>query len=167
MRNLRMSDWQQVPVCLTMAGLFCAGCALSGHPVQMYEGAALPNDQVGIVRSGCKTGAGLSIMVDRIDEKDVADGCADFALLPGDHRLEVSAKRLAPTIDTPVIRSGSVLGAPPSSMGTSQKEESSVIWASSSPLRISCTIRAGREVTIVGSGGMGPDWQARCQERAR
>jgi hypothetical protein len=133
----------------------------------MYEGASLPKEQVGIVRSACKTGPGLTIMIVRIDDKDTANVCADFALLPGDHKLELSAKRLAPRIDTPMIRSGSALGAPPSPIGATPEEELPVIWASSSPLRITCSIQAGQEVTLVGNAGTGPDWEARCQERAR
>ncbi|HEX5550920.1 MAG TPA: hypothetical protein VFX36_08805, partial [Nitrospira sp.] len=101
-----------------------------------------------------------------IDDKDITNGCADFALLPGDHKLELSAKRLAPRIDTPMIRSGSVLGSPPSPVGASQNEESSVIWASTSPLRVICSFQAGQEVTIVGNAGTGPDWEAQCQQRA-
>jgi hypothetical protein len=133
----------------------------------MYEGAPLPKEQVGIVRSGCVAGSGLAIMIVRLDDKEITNGCADFAVLPGDHNLELSAKQLAPKIDTPMIRSGSVLGAPPSPMGATADEESSVIWASSSPLRVSCRLRAGQEVTIVGARGEGQEWQARCQERER
>jgi len=167
MRKVSASAWKDIRACLTVMGFLCAGCVLGDRPVQMYEGAALPKEQVGIVRNACKTGPGLTIMVVRIDDKDVTDDCADFALLPGDHHFELSAKKLAPTIDTPMIRSGSVLGAPPSPVGPSRKEESSVIWSSSSPLRITCTVRAGQEVGIVGSAGTGSDWDARCQERAR
>lgn len=167
MRDAGASSWQRYGGCLTVVGLLCVGCAMSAGPVQMYEGASLPKEQVGIVRSGCKTGAGLTIMIVRIDDKDVTNVCADFALLPGDHHLELSAKRLAPKIDTPMIRSGSVLGAPPSPMGASPDEESPVIWASQSPLQLTCTIQAGQEVMIVGTGGMGQDWEARCQERAQ
>jgi hypothetical protein len=132
----------------------------------MYEGASLPKEQVGIVRSACKTGPGLTIMIVRIDDKDIPNVCADFALLPGEHNLELSAKRLAPRMDTPMIRSGSALGAPPSPIGARPEEELPVIWASSSPLRITCIVQAGQEVTIVGNAGTGPDWEARCQKRA-
>ncbi|HKY70369.1 MAG TPA: hypothetical protein VJL88_00450 [Nitrospira sp.] len=128
----------------------------------MYEGASLPKEQVAIVRSACKTGPGLTIMIVRIDDKVVPNVCADFALLPGDHNLELSAKRLAPRIDTPIIRSGSMTGAPPSPMGATPDEELPVIWASSSPLRITCSIQAGQEVTILGTVGTGPDWEAKC-----
>jgi len=129
----------------------------------MYEGDSLPKEQVGIVRSACKTGPGLTIMIVRIDDRDIKNVCADFALLPGDHNLELNAKRLAPRIDTPMIASGSVLGAPPSPTGRATAEqELPVIWASSSPLRITCTIQAGQEVIIVGNAGTGPDWEARC-----
>jgi hypothetical protein len=130
----------------------------------MYEGELLPKGQVAIVRSACQPGPGLTIMIVQIDEKDTPNACADFALLPGEHHFELSAKRLAPRIDTPMIRSGSVLGAPPSPRAT--PEEEPVIWASSSPLRITCTVQAGQEVTIVGKAGTGPDWEAWCQERA-
>lgn len=167
MRNARASAWEHCRVSLAVVGFFCAGCALSGRPVQMYEGASLPKEQVGIVRSACRMGPGLTIMIVRLDDKEISNVCADFAVLPGDHNLELSAKRLAPKIDTPMIRSGSVLGAPPSPMGATPDDESSVIWASSSPLRITCTVQAGQEVTIVGNAGTGPDWEARCQERKR
>ena len=150
--------------CLTAVALLSVGCALGASPVQMYDGASLPKEQVGIVRSACKTGPGLTIMIVRIDDKDIAKGCADFALLPGDHNLELSAKQLGPRLDTPMIRSGSVLGAPPSPTGYSAEQELPVVWASSSPLRITCSIKAGQEVTIVGNVGTGPDWEARCQK---
>jgi len=162
MRHSRASSWQPCGGCFTVVGLLIAGCALRASPVQMYEGAALPKEQVGIVRNACKTGPGLTIMVARIDDKEVPNGCADFALLPGDHHLELSAKQLAPKIDTPMIRSGSVLGAPPSPAGATPEGELPVIWASSSPLRIPCRVQAGQEVTIVGNARTGPDWEARC-----
>jgi hypothetical protein len=142
--------------------LLAAGCALKPNPVQMYEGASLPKEEVAVVRSACKTGPGLSIMIVRIDDKDVPNVCADFALLPGEHHLELSGKQLAPGLDTPMIRSGSAMGAPPSPMGATREEELPVIWASSSPLRITCHIQAGQEVTIVGNVGTGPDWEAKC-----
>jgi hypothetical protein len=167
MKNPRASIWRLCRGFLIVVGLFCVGCALLPEPVQMYEGASLPKEQVGIVRNACQTGSGLSIMIVQIDGKDVSDVCADFALLPGEHYMEVSGKRMAPRIDTPMIRSGSALGAPPSPVGASSGQESSVIWASRSPLRITCTIQAGQEVTIVGTVGTGADWEARCQERAR
>lgn len=150
-----------------MVGLLSAGCGLRASPVQMYEGPTLPKEQVGIVRSACKTGPGLTIMIVRIDDKDIPNVCADFALLPGDHSLEVSAKRLAPRMDTPMITSGSMMGAPSSPVSAAPDEESSVIWASSSPLRIICPVQAGQEITIVGSVRTGTDWQAQCQQRAR
>jgi hypothetical protein len=167
MKNPSASFWQPCGAFLTMAGLLCVGCAMMPGPVQMYEGASLPKEQVGIVRNACQTGSGLTIMIVQIDGKEVSDVCADFALLPGEHHFEVSGKRLAPRIDTPMIRSGSALGAPPSPVGATPQEESPVIWSSSSPLRITCTIQAGQEITIVGTVGTGPDWEARCQERAR
>jgi hypothetical protein len=167
MREARALSWQPCGGFLTVVGLVCVGCALNPSPQQMYEGVPLPKEQVGIVRTGCKMGSGLTIMIVQIDGKEVSDVCADFALLPGEHHLEVSGKRLAPRMDTPMIRSGSVLGAPPSPMGATPEQESSVIWSSQSPLRITCTVQAGQEVTIVGTVGTGPDWDARCQERAQ
>jgi len=166
MKHPSASSWQLCGGLLAVIALFSGGCALMPGPVQMYEGASLPKEQVGIVRSACQTGSGLTIMVVQIDGKQVSDACADFALLPGEHQLEVSAKRMAPRIDTPMMGSGSALGAPPSPVGASAGQESSVIWASQSPLRITCTILAGQEVTIVATVGTGPDWEARCQERA-
>jgi hypothetical protein len=163
MRHSMASSWRLCGGWFAVAGLFMIGCALRASPVQMYEGASLPKEQVGIVRNACKTGPGLTIMVMRIDDKDVSKGCADFALLPGDHHLELSAKRLAPNIDTPMIRSGSAFGAPPSPAGATPDEELPVIWASSSPLRIPCRVEAGQEVTIVGNAGTGPDWEAQCR----
>ena len=168
MRNPGMSSWpwQLYIGRLVVAGILTGGCALRASPVQMYEGRSLPKEQVGILRAACKTTPGLTIMILRIDDKDVRNGCADFALLPGDHQLDLSAKQLAPRIDTPMIRSGSAMGAPPSTIGASQDEELPVIWASSSPLRISWTLKTGQEVIIVGKAGKGPDWEARCQERS-
>jgi hypothetical protein len=150
---------------LILVALLAGGCGLRASPVRMYEGPALPKEQVGIVRSACQTAPGLTIMVVRIDNKEVPKVCADFALLPGEHTLELSAKRLGPKIDTPMIRSGSVLGAPPSTSGATSDEELPVIWASTSPLRITCTVQAGEEVTIVGNVGSGQDWEAQCQKR--
>ena len=163
MRHSMASWWRLCGGWFAVAALLTIGCGLGRSPVQMYEGASLPKEQVGVVRNACKTGPGLTIMVMRIDDKDVSNGCADFALLPGDHHLELSAKRLGLKIDTPMIRSGSVLGAPPSPAGATPDEELPVIWASSSPLRIPCRVEAGQEVTIVGNAGTGPDWEARCQ----
>jgi hypothetical protein len=145
-----------------IAALLDSGCAIKATPVQMYDGPSLPKEQVGIVRSPCKTGPGLTIMIVRIDGKDVKNGCANFALLPGDHTLELSAKRLAPRMDTPMMRSGTMMGAPPSPVGASPDEELPVIWASSSPLHITCSLQAGQEVRITGNAGTGPDWQAEC-----
>jgi len=162
MRNAKPWSEGLCSGCLFMAGLLSGGCGLWPSPVQMYEGPSLPKEQVGIVRSACKTGPGLTIMIVRIDDNDTINGCADFALRPGDHTLELSAKRLAPRLDTPMIRSGSALGAPPSPGGAAPEEELPVIWASSSPLRISCTVLAGEEVTITGQVGAGPDWEAKC-----
>lgn len=147
--------------------LLLSACGLRASPVQMYDGPLLPKEQVGIVRSACKTGPGLTIMIVRIDDRDVKNVCADFALLPGEHNLDVAAKRLAPRMDTPPIRSGSMTGAPPSPVGAAADDEMPVIWASSSPLRITCAVQAGQEVTIMGNVGTGTEWEAHCQERAR
>jgi hypothetical protein len=166
MRNSRASSWQRCGGWITVVGLLSVGCGLRASPIQMYEGPSLPKEQVGIVHSACKTGPGLTIMIVRIDDKDITNVCADFALLPGDHHLELNAKRLGLRIDTPMIRSGSVMGPPPSTIGANADEELPVIWASSSPLPITCTVQAGQEVTVVGNAGTGPDWEARCQERA-
>ena len=133
----------------------------------MYEGAPLPKEQVGIVRNGCVAGPGLTIMTTQIDGKDISDVCADFTLLPGEHQFELSAKQLVPKIETEVTGTGSILGGPQSPMGARPEQGSQVIWASQSTLRITCTVRAGQEVTIVGTKGMGQEWQARCQERER
>jgi hypothetical protein len=57
------------------------------------------------------------------------------------------------------------LGAPPSPSGAGSSEELPVVWASTSPLRITCNIQAGQEVTIVGHVGTGQAWDAQCQKR--
>ncbi len=49
----------------------------------MYEGASLPKEQVGIVRSACKTGPGLTIMIVRIDDKDITNGLRGFRTAAG------------------------------------------------------------------------------------
>lgn len=130
----------------------------------MYEGPPLPKEQIGILRSECRVGSGLIIMTTQIDGKDIADGCADFALSPGDHHIELSAKQLSPKLETYVVGSGTSLMPPPAPMGTRPEQDSQVIWASTSPLRITCTVQAGQEVIIVGTKGVGEDWSARCQE---
>jgi hypothetical protein len=109
-------------------------------------------------------GSGLTIMTTQIDGKDIADGCADFALSPGDHHIELSAKQLSPKLETYVVGSGNVLRPSPVPMGTRPEQDSQVIWASTSLLRITCTVQAGQEVIIVGTKGVGEDWSARCQE---
>jgi hypothetical protein len=152
---------------LILTGLLAIGCALNPDPLQMYEGAPLPKEQVGIIRSGCIMGNGLTIMTTQIDGKDISDFCADFALLPGEHQIEVSAKRLGPKLETGMMGSGRVMGAPPFPMSAGSEQRSEVIWSSPSTLRITCTVLAGKEVTIVGTGGVGQEWQARCQERER
>jgi hypothetical protein len=103
-------------------------------------------------------------MTTQIDGKDIADGCADFALSPGDHHIELSAKQLSPKLETDVVGSGIFLRPSPAPMGTRPEQDSQVIWASTSPLRITCTVQAGQEVIIVGTKGVGEDWSARCQE---
>jgi hypothetical protein len=110
-------------------------------------------------------GTGLSIMTTQIDGKDISDFCADFALLPGEHQIDVSAKQLGPKLETGMMGSGRVMGAPPFPTGARPEQGSQVIWSSPSTLQISCTVVAGKEVTIVGTGGAGQEWQARCQER--
>src|SRR5690349_24535492 len=148
-----------------MVAALLSSCALKTSPAQMYDGPALPKEQIGIVRSACKTGPGLTITIVRIDGKDIPNGCADYALLPGEHKIELSAKRLAPRMDTPMIRTGSVLGAPPSPSGASASEELPVVWASTSPLSITCTLQAGEEVVILGNV-TSSDWDATCQRRS-
>ena len=148
---------------LILTGLLAISCALSPSPRQMYEGAPLPKEQVGIVRSGCVAGPGLKIMTTQIDGKEISDVCADFALLPGEHQIELSAKQLSPKVEPSMLSSGSIPGPPPK--GARPEQSSQVIWASTSPLRITCTVQAGQEVTIVGARGTDQDWQARCQER--
>jgi hypothetical protein len=151
---------------LLLTGLVAVSCAQSLSPRQMYEGPPLPKEQVGIVRSGCTEGSGLTIMTTQIDGKDVTDGCADFALLPGEHHLELNAKQQSPKTEIPVTGSGMVFGRP-TPMASRPEEGSRVVWASTSPLRITCRVQAGKEVIIVGAQGMGDDWQARCQEQTR
>ncbi len=152
---------------LIVTGLVAMGCAQSLSPRQMYDGPPLPKEQVGIVRSGCNEGSGLTIMTTQIDGEDITNSCADFALLPGEHHIELSAKQQSPKADAPVMSSGMVLGGRPAPMGARPNEGSRVVWASTSPLRITCSVRAGQEVIIVGSKGMGDDWQARCQDHTR
>ena len=151
---------------MLLTGLMAIGCSQSLNLRQMYDGPPLSKEQVGIVRSGCTEGSGLTIMTTQIDGKDIADGCADFALLPGEHQLELSAKQQSPKAEIPVTGSGMVFGRP-TPMASRPEEGSRVVWASTSPLRITCRIQAGQELIIVGSKGMGEDWQARCQERTR
>ncbi|HKT35039.1 MAG TPA: hypothetical protein VJR03_09420 [Nitrospira sp.] len=163
MRHISASPWQLG--CLIVVGLLSDGCALRASPVQMYEGPSLVKDEVGIVRSACKTGPGLTIMIVRIDDKNIKDVCADFALLPGDHTLELTAKKMAPRMDTPMISSGTMMGAPPSPIGATPDDDLPVIWASSSPLRITCTLHGGQEVAVIANVGTGRDWEAECRPR--
>jgi hypothetical protein len=162
----RIASRRSGQLLLLLTGLMTIGCAQSLSPRQMYDGPPLPKEQVGIIRSGCTEGSGLTIMTTQIDGKEVADGCADFALLPGEHQLELSAKQQSPKAEIPVTGSGMVFGRP-TPMASRPEEGSRVVWASTSPLRITCSVRAGQEVIIVGSKGMGEDWQARCQEQSR
>jgi hypothetical protein len=152
---------------LLLTAVVVMGCAASLSPQQMYDGPPLPKEQVAIVHSGCIERSGLTIMTTQIDGKDVAHGCSDFALLPGEHHIELSAKQQSPKADAPVMSSGMVLGGRPAPTGARPNEESRVIWASTSPLRITCTVQAGQEVIIVGAKGLGEDWQARCQDLPR
>src|SRR5262245_22248265 len=150
---------------LILTGFVAIGCAaLSPSPQKMYEGPPLPKEQIGILYSGCRMESGLTIMTTQIDGKDIADGCADFALLPGEHHIELSAKQLSPSLEPYVNTSGPILGRYPAPMGTRPEQEAQVIWASTSPLRITCTVQAGQEIIIVGIKGEGEDWLARCQE---
>ena len=163
MQHISASPWQLG--CLIVVGLLSDGCGLRAGPVQMYEGPLLVNQEIGIVRNACKTGPGLTIMIVRIDDKDIKEVCADFALLPGDHILELTAKEMGPRMDTPMISSGTMMGAPPSRIGATPDDDLPVIWASSSPLRITCSLHAGQEVTIIGNIGTGRDWEAECRPR--
>lgn len=162
----RISSRRSCDAFLILTGLVAIGCALSPSPQKMYEGPPLPKEQIGIFHSGCRMGSGLTIMTTQIDGKDIADGCAHFALSPGDHHIELSAKQLSPKLETYVVGSGNVLRPSPAPMGTRPEQDSQVIWASTSPLRITCTVQAGQEVIIVGTKGVGEDWSARCQEHA-
>ena len=87
-----------------------------------------------------------------------------FRLSPGEHHIELSAKQLSPKLEPQVVSSGPVLGRTPPPMGARPEQDSQVIWASTSPLRITCTVQAGQEVIIVGTKGVGEEWLARCQE---
>jgi hypothetical protein len=162
--DIALRPWCRIVLLLT--GMVTDGCSHSLNLQQMYEGPPLPKEQVAIIRSGCIEGGGLTIMTTQIDGKDIVDGCADFALLPGEHQLELSAKQQSPKAEMPVTSSGMVFGRP-TPMATKPEEGSRIVWASTSPLRITCKIHAGQEVIIVGAKGMGNEWQARCQEVRR
>jgi hypothetical protein len=146
-----------------LLAIVSVGCVLSPTPKQMYDGAPLPKEQVGVVRSGCAPEGNLNIMVLRIDGREVSDVCADFAVLPGEHQLELGAERVATTLAAPPMGTGGVLGAPPATAARTQQQGPRVVWQGESPLRITCTVQAGQEVTIAGTAGTGTDWQARCQ----
>jgi len=167
LRCFGISSWRSCSAFLVVTGLVAISCAASPSPRQMYEGVPLPNEQIGIVRSGCSMESGLTIMTMQIDGRKISDVCADFALLPGDHQIELSAKRLGPKLETRTMGSGSILGSPTAPGSSLPERRSQVIWTSPSMLRITCTVRAGQEVIIVGTGGVGEEWQARCQERKR
>jgi hypothetical protein len=158
--------WQRYRDCVIVGALLSAACTLKPAAVQMYDGPPLPREHIAILSGACQTGPGLTIMILRIDGKHVPNACTDFALLPGDHSLELSAKRLAPKMDAPVITSGSMMGAPPSPRGAASSEELPVVWASTSPLTMTCTVHEGRTVIIVGRIGTGNDWHAECQSVA-
>ena len=157
-------SWQ---ACLLQTAALTMGCAGSLSPQHMYDGPPLPKEQVAIVHSGCVERSGLTIMTMQIDGKDTADGCGDFALLPGQHHIELSAKQQSPKTDAPMMSSGMVLGGRPAPTSAGSNEASRVIWASTSPLQITCTLHAGQEVIIAGIKGMGEDWQARCEDLPR
>ena len=146
---------------LLLGGL-SVGCALTSTPRQMYDGPPLPKEQIGTIKSGCGSEGRLNIMVMRVDGKDLSDVCADLSVLPGDHQLDLSAEEMALSLAAPPMASGGVLGAPMPGSGTPQQGPQ-VVWRSQSPLLITCTVPAGKEVTIVGSRGAGSNWQARCQ----
>jgi hypothetical protein len=151
---------------LILTGLVAIGCALSPSPRKMYEGPPLPKEQIGILRSGCFAGSGLTIMTTQIDGKDIDDGCADFALSPGEHHIELSAKQLSPKLEPHyMVTPGNLPGRAP--IGARPEQVSQVIWASTSPLRITCRVQAGQEIIIIGTKGEGEDWLARCQEQTR
>ena len=157
-------SWQAY---LLQTAALTMGCAGSLSPQHMYDGPPLSKEQVAIVHSGCIERSGLTITTMRIDGKDTADGCRDFALLPGEHHIELSAKQQSPQTDAPMMSSGMVLGGRPAPTSARPNEASRVIWASTSPLQITCTLHAGQEVIIAGIKGMGEDWQARCEDLSR
>jgi hypothetical protein len=148
---------------LGLLGIMCVGCVLAPEPRQMYDGAPLPKEQVGIIRSGCAPEGNLNIMVFRVDGREVSHVCADFAVMPGEHELELGAERVAPALAAPPLGTGGVLGAPPQATARTQQQGPRVVWRGESPMKITCTVQAGQEVTIVGTAGAGTEWQARCQ----
>ena len=52
---------------LLLMGAVTGGCSHSMNVQQMYDGPPLPKEQVGIIRSGCIEGGGLTIMATEID----------------------------------------------------------------------------------------------------
>ena len=163
MRDAQISSRQLFGAFLSILGLWCLGCTLNPAPRQMYDGPVLPKEQVGIIRTGCAPEGKLNIMVLRLDGKEISDVCADFAVLPGEHQLELSAEQMAMALAAPPMASGGVLGAPVGGMSGTAQHPPQVVWRSETPLRISCAVVAGKEVTIAGNRTAGPDWQARCQ----
>lgn len=162
MQNPQTALRQASRVILVLLGFLCVGCALGSTPRQMYEGPMLPKEQVGLIRTGCATEGRLNIMVLRLDGTSISDVCADFAVLPGEHQLELSAEQMSLALAAPPMASGGILGAPVPAAGTAQQAPQ-IVWRSESPLRISCAVSAGKEVTISGARTTGNDWQAHCQ----
>ena len=148
-----------------MSILIClwVSCALTPGPRQMYDGPPLAKDQVGIIKTGCAPEGKLNIMVLRVDGREVPDACADFALLPGDHQVELTADQVALNLAAPTMGSAGVLGAPLPGMSGTAQQVPQVVWRAESPLRITCAVPAGKEVTIIGNRTTGQDWEARCQ----
>ena len=163
MRDAQISSRQLSGAFLATIGLWCLGCALNPAPKQMYDGPLLPKEQVGIIRTGCAPEGRLNIMVLRLDGKEISDVCADFAVVPGEHQLELSAEQMAMALAAPPMTSGGILGAPVGGMSGTPQQSPQPVWRSEVPLRIACTVAAGKEVTIAGSRTAGKDWQAGCQ----
>ncbi|HVG02252.1 MAG TPA: hypothetical protein VM842_05140, partial [Nitrospira sp.] len=129
--DVALRRWRHAFLLLT--GVAIGSCAQSLSPRQMYEGPPLPKEQLAIIHSGCTEGAGLTIMTTQIDGKNTVDSCADYALLPGEHLLELSAKQQSPRAEIPVTSSGMVFGRP-TPMATRPEEGSRIVWVSTSPL---------------------------------
>lgn len=163
MSDMERSSWRLCAGWMALMTFLCVGCALSPAAQQMYDGPPLPKDQVGIIKTGCTPEGKLNIMVTRLDGKDVPDACADFAVMPGAHQVELSAEQMALNLAAPTMGSGGVLGAPLPGMSGTAQQVPQVVWRSQSPLRITCSVPAGKDVTIVGNRTAGSEWAARCQ----